>query len=105
MPQTHLEAVDASVDIDGICAEDGEHAHVELVEHPELDDAPKNGPERPWNGCVFSLSTRRDISPRKYLSLGSGVWVSGFLGTGSLGFWVSGFLGTGRRLTRGGLAG
>ena len=41
----HLEPVDASQDVDGVSAEDSQHAHVEVVEQSESDVVTQDPPE------------------------------------------------------------
>lgn len=38
-----LDPVDARVDVDGVSAEDSEHAHVNVVENAKVDHAPEEG--------------------------------------------------------------
>lgn len=44
-----LKAVDAGVDVDGVGAEDGQHAHVDVVSQAKVQVGTEQRPQRFWN--------------------------------------------------------
>ena len=53
---TDLQTVDASQDVDGVCAEHGQEAHVDIVEHTELDTVAQQPSEQCWDNNVSPIT-------------------------------------------------
>ena len=53
---TDLETINARQDVDGVGAEHGQEAHVDIVEHTKLDTVAQQPSEQSWHNNVSPIT-------------------------------------------------